>query len=107
MTRLDREPANGVRSIFATCDCGRRAAVVVSELPDAIEVPALARAREGSKKDVNQSRRQRGAHEMRRLGHRNGRRGDHCEKGHIGNELAHYRLLALAPTTRFPFVPPP
>ncbi len=31
----------GVRSIFATCDCGRAAAVDVSELPGAVEVPAL------------------------------------------------------------------
>ena len=31
----------GVRSIFATCDCGRREAVDVSALPDAVTVPAL------------------------------------------------------------------
>jgi hypothetical protein len=31
----------GVRSIFATCDCGRRASVDVSALPDAVTVPAL------------------------------------------------------------------
>ena len=33
----------GVRSIVAECDCGRRAAVDVSRLPDLVEVPALAR----------------------------------------------------------------
>jgi hypothetical protein len=33
----------GVRSIFAMCECGRRADVDVSALPDALEVPALAR----------------------------------------------------------------
>ena len=30
----------GVRSIFATCDCGRYASVDVSALPDAVTVPA-------------------------------------------------------------------
>ena len=31
----------GVQSIFATCDCGRRASVDVLSLPGAVAVPAL------------------------------------------------------------------
>ena len=31
----------GVRSIFATCECGRRVSVDVSSLPGAVTVPAL------------------------------------------------------------------
>jgi hypothetical protein len=31
----------GVRSIFATCDCGRHASVDVSSLPGAVAIPAL------------------------------------------------------------------
>jgi hypothetical protein len=33
----------GVRSILASCDCGRRASVNVSALADAVTVPALRR----------------------------------------------------------------
>ena len=38
---LANMPSLGVRSIFATCDCGRAAAVDVSKIPAAIEVPSL------------------------------------------------------------------
>jgi len=31
----------GVRSIFATCDCGRRASGGVSSLPRALAIPSL------------------------------------------------------------------
>jgi len=57
----------GVRSIFASCDCGRAAAVDVSALAGSIEVPALrGRLRCSScgarPNDVRPDWRQHGAH---------------------------------------------